>query len=298
MLTGARLISPNTVTISNSTIAGNTAAGQGVTLSGRGGRGGGVNNSESPLTLINTTVSGNVAAGSLLFDGQGGGIHNSGEAPLTLVNTTVSSNRSEQGGGGIENSSSPITLIHSTVTGNVAGDDGGGLHTFSGSVTLRRTLIAGNATGTGPEVDIGSGPVNVDSHNLFGHSGQSGVVGFSPGATDIVPGAGLGAILHPVLSNNGGPTLTHILIDGSPAVDASPANGDCEPTDQRGTPRPQGAACDIGAVEGASQSPHRVHHHHYRVLVRRLAVRSTVCRIKRVWAHRGTTSSPARPAAT
>ncbi len=262
MLTGARLISPNTVTISNSTIAGNTAAGQGVTLSGRGGRGGGVNNSESPLTLINTTVSGNIAAGSLVLDGQGGGIHNSGEAPLTLVNTTVSSNRSEQDGGGIENSSSPITLIHSTVTGNVSGDDGGGLRSRSGTIALRRTLIAGNAaTGTGPEVDIGSGPVSVGSHNLFGHSGRSGVTGFSPGATDIVPGVGLGAILHPLLANNGGPTLTHVLIDGSPAVDVIPANGDCQPTteqpatDQRGIPRPQGAACDIGAVEGSVAVP-------------------------------------------
>ncbi|MGH8882856.1 MAG: choice-of-anchor Q domain-containing protein, partial [Stackebrandtia sp.] len=215
-----------------------------------------MNNSESPLTLINTTVSGNVAAGSLSLDGQGGGIHNSGEAPLTLVNTTVSSNRSEHDGGGIQNSSSPITLIHSTVTGNVSGDDGGGLFSFSGTVTLRRTLIAGNAaTASGPEVRIQSGPVNVGSFNLFGHSGQSGVTGFSPGPTDIVPGAGLGAILHTALASNGGPTPTHILIHGSPALDASPANGDCQPTDQRGIPRPQGAACDIGAVEGSIAAP-------------------------------------------
>lgn len=147
------------------------------------------------------------------------------------------------------------------MTGNVSASastsaDGGGLFSLSGTVTLRRTLIAGNAaTGSGPEIDIGSGPVNVGSHNLFGHSGRSGVIGFSPGATDIVPGAGLGAILHAALANNGGPTPTHILIDGSPAVDASPANGDCQPTDQRGITRPQGTACDIGAVEGSVAIP-------------------------------------------
>jgi hypothetical protein len=36
---------------------------------------------------------------------------------------------------------------------------------------------------------------------------------------------------------------------GSPAIDASPVDDFCPDTDQRGVPRPQGAACDIGAVE-------------------------------------------------
>ena len=56
-------------------------------------------------------------------------------------------------------------------------------------------------------------------------------------------GAGLG-----VLADNGGPTLTHLLEAGSPAIDA--ANGAvCPATDQRGVARPQGAGCDVGAVE-------------------------------------------------
>ncbi|MGQ0593496.1 MAG: choice-of-anchor Q domain-containing protein [Gammaproteobacteria bacterium] len=253
----------DTTTIVNSTIAGNTAAGTSTNISFTT-FGGGVCNDRSPLTIMNTTVSGNVALRQ--FFASGGGIYNGDGAPLTLINTTISSNRSEGDGGGIGNSGSPITLIHSTITGNVSAststsaDDGGGLFSLSDTVTLRRTLIAGNAaTGSGPEVRISSGPINVGSHNLFGHSGQSGVVGFSPGATDIVPGAGLGAILHTTLANNGGPTPTHILIHGSPALDASPANGDCQLpetlTDQRGIPRPQGAACDIGAVEGSIAAP-------------------------------------------
>ena len=59
----------------------------------------------------------------------------------------------------------------------------------------------------------------------------------------------LNAILNPTLANNGGPTLTHALVPGSPALDAV-ATG-CPPptTDQRGVARPQGARCDIGAVE-------------------------------------------------
>ena len=51
-----------------------------------------------------------------------------------------------------------------------------------------------------------------------------------------------------VLTNNGGTTQTHALPGASPAVNAG---GGCPPpaTDQRGVPRPQGAACDIGAYE-------------------------------------------------
>ena len=51
------------------------------------------------------------------------------------------------------------------------------------------------------------------------------------------------------------PPATHALQSGSPAIDAgnpaTPGSGGnaCEPTDQRGVARPQGAACDIGAFE-------------------------------------------------
>ncbi len=63
------------------------------------------------------------------------------------------------------------------------------------------------------------------------------------------------AMLGP-LADKGGPTDTHDLLPGSPAIDAgSPA---CPPpaTDQRGVARPQGAACDIGAVEFVPE-PHQ-----------------------------------------
>jgi hypothetical protein len=50
------------------------------------------------------------------------------------------------------------------------------------------------------------------------------------------------------LQDNGGPTWTHALLPGSPALDVGdPAQ--CPATDQRGVPRPQGAGCDIGAFE-------------------------------------------------
>jgi Ca2+-binding RTX toxin-like protein len=90
-----------------------------------------------------------------------------------------------------------------------------------------------------------------NNYNLFGHDGNAGVEGFDPGPTDIVPSAPLSAILL-ALADNGGATFTHALAIDSPALDASPADTDCLPTDQRGVPRPQGAACDIGAFEGSA----------------------------------------------
>ena len=50
------------------------------------------------------------------------------------------------------------------------------------------------------------------------------------------------------LQDNGGPAKTHAILSGSPAIDAA-ANATCPSTDQRGTSRPKGAACDIGAYE-------------------------------------------------
>src|SRR5215210_9368094 len=53
------------------------------------------------------------------------------------------------------------------------------------------------------------------------------------------------------LENNGGPTKTHALQNGSPAIDAG---GEPFPaTDQRGVTRPQGIASDMGAYEKQQQ---------------------------------------------
>src|SRR5262249_23179464 len=76
----------------------------------------------------------------------------------------------------------------------------------------------------------------------------------------IVPGVPLAQILGP-LKNNGGPTQTHALAPGSPAIDAGDPGGFRDNlgallcTDQRGLYRhvdrnfDRTARCDIGAVE-------------------------------------------------
>ena len=241
------------LTLTNSTISGNSAGG-----AGGNANGGGMFNSGT-LTLTNSTVSGN----SAVANSRGVGVFNSGT--LTFTNSTVSGNSAEyrSRGGGVDNSGT-LTLTNSTVSGNSMGSrsSGGGLSN-SGQATLALSLVSGNTAPTGAE--ISSDMVTANNFNLFGHSGLTGAQAFSgfiPGPSDFSATADgtrptvLGAILGPTLADNGGPTRTHALIAGSPAVDAVPAGNCATTTDQRGAPRPQDgdgntvADCDIGAFEG------------------------------------------------
>lgn len=70
-----------------------------------------------------------------------------------------------------------------------------------------------------------------------------------PGDQSLVMVPGLGP-----LASNGGPTQTHAVLKGSPAIDRG-AISSCPGTDQRGKRRPQNgdgkgtSRCDVGAFE-------------------------------------------------
>ncbi len=109
----------------------------------------------------------------------------------------------------------------------------------------KNSILASPTRGIGNEC-IFFTPVS-GGHNIFGDStcGQN-----VAGGDMIVPALQLGP-----LTNNGGPTPTHALPGGSPAIDAIPI-ADCKTinvqlitTDQRGALRPAGSGCDIGAFE-------------------------------------------------
>lgn len=120
----------------------------------------------------------------------------------------------------------------------------------SSTVALQRSLFAGNiATGSGDEVRLVNfgGSFLMDDANLFGHSEvgtADALSGVSAGAADLLATSDsltpivLTDIFATTLANNGGPTLTHALVAGSPAIDASPADANCQATDQRGVSRP------------------------------------------------------------
>jgi len=236
------------LTITNSTISGNKAVGKYANY------GGGIDHLNGMLTIRNSTISKN-KAGSV--DAAGGGIYT--DAPASIENSTISGNKANGkygSGGGIYNTYT-LTIKNATITGNKAGPKfgyGGGIGS-EGTLTLERTLISGNKGGIGRELYNYAGTVTADNFNLFGSKGASGTAGFSPaaGSTDIVPSVPTANILKS-LADNGGPTKTHALKVGSPAVDAVPnTNPACDGsgTDQRGIARPQppGGNCDIGAFE-------------------------------------------------
>jgi hypothetical protein len=247
---GAGLWNYGTLTVSNSTLSGNSAP-------GTYGNGGGIVN-VGTLTVSNSTLSGNSAGG-----GDGGGIAN--EGTLTVSNSTLSGN-SVYGnypylyGGGISTSGTrPVTLTNVTLTanrGNTSGGSsfrGGGLAVGSGSPpVLHNTLIAGNFNGaTGTTRDDVFGPLDASGdYNLIGDG--TGMTGLSDGVNGNLVGSAANPIdpLLGPLDDNGGPTLTHALLSGSPAIDAG-NNAYATDWDQRGPgyPRIVNGIIDIGAFE-------------------------------------------------
>jgi CSLREA domain-containing protein len=210
------------LTVVESMIAGNTATGTGL--------GGGIwSYSDSTLTVTNSTISGNTAA-------NGGGIYS--HAAVILANTTISGNTATSSGGGFLTSGVPptATLTNVTITDNHAGSNGGGAVLLNGNDKLRNTIVAGNFLGSGTSTpnDI-SGAMDTSansSNNLIGTGGSAGLINNTNGNKVGVANPGLG-----LLANNGGPTLTHALLLGSPALDAgSNALSDAAnlTTDQRG----------------------------------------------------------------
>jgi hypothetical protein len=258
-----------TAVLTNSSVIDNTTA---------DGHGGGISN-EGELTLVDGTLSGNTAtedgggglynAGRVTISGStiggnsgtehGGGLYNASSGSAMLTNSTVSSNGAADMGGGIFNLGGAVSLTHVTITLNRADSNadeygvGGGifnglLDDVSGTIVLKNTILAGNrdTTGDGPDC---WGAISSLGHNLIQNTFDCVFSGDS--ADDIVgEDARLGA-----LANNNGPTLTHALLDGSPAIDAVPLGacvdvaGNLISTDQRGLRRPSGTACDTGAYE-------------------------------------------------
>jgi hypothetical protein len=181
------------------------------------------------------TVTGGVLAGNWAGS-RGGGIYNNSAA--TLVNSTVSGNEAISDGGGIYHGGVTVVLTYTTVASNTAASGGGGVHVQVGTALVQNTIVAYNGPG-----NCSTG-LTSNGHNLED--------GASCGFTSPGDWQNANPELGP-LADNGGDTLTHALLRGSPAID----QGICIAgitTDQRGVERPHGptADCDIGAFEFAS----------------------------------------------
>jgi predicted outer membrane repeat protein len=237
-------ISTGTVTLTNSTVSDNTAANAG------GGILAGI-----AATLVGSTVSGNTAGT------QGGGIFAS---TTNLTNSTISGNTSGAaripgGGGGGGVFAQHGTFLNSTIVENrsigVADSDGAGVASRFGitnPIRLKNTIIAQNFDADFQEHDV-FGLFASDGNNLIGLRG-----GDAGGFDELRDLLGThDAPIDPVLgdlANNGGPTKTHALLAGSPAIDRG-NNVGAPSVDQRGLPRIKDgngdliAVVDIGAFE-------------------------------------------------
>jgi len=199
----------------------------------------GMYNDQASPNLTNVTFRENAATGS------GGGMANTNGSNPTLVNVTFSGNTASLYGGGMFNSSSAPSLTAVTFSLNTANNFGGGIYnTNSNGAILRNTVIANSTNG-----DC-YGAINTtlqSHHNLIEDAGPFYSCGLAHGVNNNIVGQGdpkLGA-----LQNNGGLTDTIKPLASSPVLNAGDSSGACPSTDQVGTLRPQGAACDIGAFE-------------------------------------------------
>lgn len=184
----------------------------------------------------------------------GGGIYSNGAA--RIADTTLDGNFAFLGAAIVHDSTSDdvLTLENSTVSDNVGGE--AAIVARLGPVEIRASTVAGN-TGAGvlaepPGFFLFSNSIIADNSPSDCSGVASGASeGFNIASDDSCPLIGPGddsstdPLLGP-LADNGGPTLTRLPDPLSPAVD----EGQCLfPNDQRGVLRPQGAACDRGAVE-------------------------------------------------
>jgi hypothetical protein len=212
-----------TVTITDCTISGNSA-------------GGGIFGVATLLTVTNSTISGNSTGGS------GGGILVGGLfAGSSIVNSTISGNSAGTSGGGIFTFAESLRVANCTITGNSA-PSGGGIYNDGQSSEICNTIL--NAGALGENIFNNVGTVISRGYNLSSDDGGGYLTG--PGdQTDTDP------LLGP-LQNNGGPTFTHALLPGSPAIDAGDPNFSPPPfNDQRGPcyHRVFNGRIDIGSVE-------------------------------------------------
>jgi CSLREA domain-containing protein len=241
---GLDLDDSTTVTITGSTISDNERSGvdggddSGVTITGSSISGNGRDGADFDGGTV--TVSGSTFSGNGFGPESEGGDGIDASGGLTVVNSTVSGNATD----GIDSGAGEVTVLNSTVALNgshgVDGDD-------ETPITLTNTIVAGNdGDDCADEVTITSGGGNIDLDGTCGLDQAS-----DQPSTEPMLGA---------LADNGGPTLTHLPADDSPAVDMA-LDGPCPATDQRGASRPfdgdlDGTAnCDVGAVEVGATVP-------------------------------------------
>ncbi|QBB71954.1 hypothetical protein ELE36_17180 [Pseudolysobacter antarcticus] len=212
------------VSIDRSTVSNNTSPNDA----------GGIRIAQGTLKITSSAIVNNQASVSI---GGGGGILN--QATLSVINSTISGNSANYGGGiGTLYNGATTQLANVTMTGNTAQQ----LYLYLGATSVLSSIIANPIGGANCIGAISSLGHNLDSAASCNFALPSDWINTNPKLAQ--------------LANNGGPTLTHALLPGSPAIDQGD-NFYSYKYDQRsiGFPRVLGVAADIGAFEGVQVDP-------------------------------------------
>jgi hypothetical protein len=249
--------------------------------------------------IYDSTIAGNESITSTdpdnIFGGTGGGIYVGG---IALIDSSTVVGNIARLGGGIYNIAGVTTLLNSTISGNVASERGGGVFLQSNKLFAKNTTITENDAPEGAGVYISWHPLGpawgTFNHSIIGNNFNGGLldnaeqcrdnrktifdqgdavisIGYNilsdqscnlNGVGDLV---GVDPLLGPLAlndSDNSGPTMTHLPLADSPAINGGATGTSidmnqptCLPKDQRGIDRPKhggfsgGIRCDIGAVE-------------------------------------------------
>jgi hypothetical protein len=185
--------------------------------------------------------------------GGGGAVHSSGDS-LLVENSTLSANspgsylpaladRTYGPGAAILDSSNVGAAV---TNATIAGNHGNAVASRGpAALRLRNSLLVDNVEVKDVGFDVvthcgGTDPLVDDGQNMIFPAESAATC---PATFTLAD-----PLLQPAAAN-GGPTATQALGAGSPAIDAVPTASCASATDQRGLPRPSGAACDIGAFE-------------------------------------------------
>ena len=224
------------------------------------------------LSISSSTFSHNSAYG-------GGAIDNKGDGELSITNSTFSHNSAEDDSGAIDNWGE-LSVSSSTFSDNSAEDDGGAIYNWDGGeLSIVNSTFSDNSADTGGAID-NWGELSVSSSTFSNNSAEGGAIynredGELSMVNSIIAGSGGACYSDGRLRHNinnfiqdgscspgfsGDPMLGKLvepedgspayfpLLAGSPVIDAA-YDDLCPETDQIGTKRPQGAGCDIGAIE-------------------------------------------------
>ncbi|MEQ8675496.1 MAG: choice-of-anchor Q domain-containing protein [Aggregatilineales bacterium] len=229
------------------------------------------------LTVFGTLSLNNVTVRNGYLAGLGAGLYNAGT--ITINNSIFSNNNTTGGGGAINhvgtlitinnsmfinntgqffggaiNTNYPLTITNSTFIDNTAGDKGGVIQNYGGTVTLINNTFSSNSAPNGAVVNndnVAGGVVTMTNNIMSGNTGTTCSVIMpvdNGGNLEDVNNCGLttGSNTNPLLGAFNG--SYYPLLAGSPAIDGAPTCAGLT-NDQIGTARPQGVACDIGAIE-------------------------------------------------